>query len=524
MTASNAIALPAAATTKPPATYWLTRFVLLRLLGAVYAVAFLVAANQIVPLVGAHGLTPMGTEIDEMKNSAGLLGGFISWPSLFWFGHSDAVLQVVAWFGFALSCVVIAGFANAILMTVLWMIYMSYVHLGGLWYGYGWEIQLLETGFLGIFLCPLWDARPFSRYAPPIAILWLYRWLIFRIMLGAGLIKIRGDEAWRDLTALYYHFETQPIPNGLSRWFHFLPKVLLRIGVGFNHAAELGAPWLVFWPRVVRHCAGSIIISFQLVLIFSGNLSFLNWLTIVPALACFDDGFWRKVLPKILVRQAEAAAACAEPSPVMQKTSWAVAGLVALLSIPVVANLVSPNQAMNTSFDPLDLVNTYGAFGTVGRERMNVIVEGTDAAVPDEHAVWKPYPYKGLPVDVMKRPPQIAPYQLRLDWQMWFAAMGSVQQYPFTINLVWKLLHNDPGTLSLFAGNPFPGQPPRFIRLHLYKYHFAPPGNAEGSYWTREDVGDWLPPLSADNPSLQYELIQEKLLPPIPADLPPGQY
>jgi len=498
--------------------------VLLRLLGAVYAVAFLVAANQIVPLDGAHGLTPMSREIDAMKNSSGGLGAFFQWPSLFWFGHSDTLLQATAWIGFALSCIVVAGFANAILMTLLWLLYMSFVHLGGLWYGYGWEIQLLETGFLGIFLCPLWDARPFSRREPPVAILWLYRWLIFRIMLGAGLIKIRGDEAWRDLTALYYHFETQPIPNGLSRSFHFLPKVLLRIGTGFNHVAELGAPWLVFWPRLVRHCAGVIIIAFQLTLIFSGNLSFLNWLTIVPALACFDDSFWRKILPKPLVRRAETAAAYTQPSPAMQKTSWAVAALVAFLSISVVANLVSPHQAMNTSFDPLDLVNTYGAFGTVGRERLNLIVEGTDSAIPDDHADWKPYPYKGLPVDVMQRPPQIAPYQLRLDWQMWFAAMGNVQQYPFTLNLVWKLLHNDPATLSLFASNPFPDKPPHFIRLRLYKYKFAPPGNAEGHYWNREVVGDWLQPLSADNPALQFELIQEKLLPALPKDLPPGQY
>jgi hypothetical protein len=170
------------------------------------------------------------------------------------------------------------------------------------------------------------------------------------------------------------------------------------------------------------------------------------------------------------------------------------------------------------------LVNTYGAFGTVGRERLNLIVEGTDSAIPDDHADWKPYPYKGLPVDVMQRPPQIAPYQLRLDWQMWFAAMGNVQQYPFTLNLVWKLLHNDPATLSLFASNPFPDKPPHFIRLRLYKYKFAPPGNAEGHYWNREVVGDWLQPLSADNPALQFELIQEKLLPALPKDLPPGQY
>ncbi len=502
---------------RPPATYWLTRFVLLRLLGAVYAVAFLVAANQNLPLIGAQGLTPLAPLVDAAISQQGTWALFLKVPSLFWFNHSDAMLQGMAWAGFALACVVVAGYANALIMLALWAIYMSFVHLGLEWYGYGWEIQLLETGFLAVFLCPLWDACPFPRRAPPTVVLWLFRWLAFRIMLGAGLIKLRGDPVWRDFTALYYHFETQPIPNGLSRWFHFLPPLVLRVGVGLNHVAELVAPWFVFWPRLARHLAGAFIVVFQFTLILSGNLSFLNWLTIVSALACFDDSVWRRILPRVLTRRAEAAAVSAVPCASMQWVAWTYAGIVAFLSYPVVVNLASPQQQMNNSFDPLGLVNTYGAFGTVGKERLNVVFEGTDDLVPDENALWKPYPYKGLPVDVMKRPPQIAPYQLRLDWQMWFAAMSSPGQYPFTINVVWKLLHNDLGTLSLFADNPFPGQPPRFVRARLYKYSFAPPGNPAGAYWTREDRGNWLPPLAADNPSLQAELARRHWLDAAPA-------
>ena len=157
---------------------------------------------------------------------------------------------------------------------------------------------------------------------------------------------------------------------------------------------------------------------------------------------------------------------------------------------------------MNTSFDPLDLVNTYGAFGTVGRERLNVVFEGTDAALPDAGAVWKAYPYCALPVELNRMPPQIAPYQPRLDWQMWFAAMSTADQYPWTLHLVWKLLHNDPGALSLFGGNPFPNQPPRYIRAVLYRYEFVRPGNPEGNWWKREELGLWLPPLSADDARL----------------------
>jgi len=282
----------------PAESYWLTRFVILRLLGVIYAVAFLVAAQQILPLIGSHGLTPVDLFLPRVTAGTGsTMQGFLAMPSLFWFGHDDQTLVVTAWVGFGLSLVVVLGYANALLLAVLWALYMSFVHVGQDWYGYGWEIQLLETGFLAIFLCPLLDGRPFPRRAPPVAIIWLFRWLVFRIMFGAGLIKIRGDSAWRDLTALYYHFETQPLPGPLSRWFHFLPRMVLQVGCGFNHLAELVAPWFVFWPRIGRRIAGAVIVLFQITIILSGNLSFLNWLTIVPALACFDDAVWRRVLP-----------------------------------------------------------------------------------------------------------------------------------------------------------------------------------------------------------------------------------
>ncbi|MDB5110634.1 MAG: lipase maturation factor family protein, partial [Mucilaginibacter sp.] len=304
-------------------------------------------------------------------------------------------------------------------------------------------------------------------------------------------------------------FETQPIPGPLSRWLHFLPRIVLKIGVWFNWLAELAAPWFVFGPRLARHIAGVVIVLFQVTLIFSGNLSFLNWLTIIPALACFDDSFWSKLLPRTLVRKAKVAADRAEPSQPMLTTAWIVTGLVALLSIQPALNILSTGQVMNTSFDPLDLVNTYGAFGSVGQQRTNVVFEGTMDENPDDKANWKPYIYKGLPVSLNERPPQIAPYQLRLDWQMWFAAMSSADQYPWTFNLVWKLLHNDPGAVGLFAGNPFPGKPPRFIRAVLYHYTFAKPGNPQGLWWTREPLGPWMPVLSADDPRLikflQYE-------------------
>lgn len=481
-------------------TYWLTRFMILRLLGIVYAIGFLIAINQIIPLLGSDGLTPAGISLNLISRSLGSdFAGFMRLPSLFWVSHTDTTFVTVAWIGLILSLVVVAGYANALLLFVLWFLYISFVHTGMEWYGYGWEIQLTETGFLAIFLCPLLDMRSFPKREPPFPIIVLFRWLVCRLMLGAGLIKIRGDEIWRNATALYYHFETQPIPGPLSRWFHFLPHTFLKIGVWFNWLAELVAPLFVFWPRFARHIAGVIIVLFQINLILSGNLSFLNWLSIIPALACFDDGFWSKLLPRRLVRKAATAALYAKPSKPMLATVWVVTVIVAILSFQPVVNMLSSQQIMNTSFDPFDLVNTYGAFGTVGTERLNVVFEGTTDNDTTDNASWKPYIYKGLPVELDKRPPQIAPYQLRLDWQMWFASMSSPEEYPWTYNLMWKLLHNDANAVSLFAGNPFPDKPPRYIRAVLYRYSFVKPGNPHGLWWNRERLNIWIPPLSASD-------------------------
>jgi len=484
--------------------YWLTRFVLLRLLGFVYFVAFLCLAQQLLPLLGHDGLTPVPLFLHRLEAHLGSRrAAVLEFPSLFWLDASDGFMLAMAWLGAGLSLVVLAGFANALLMAVLWALYLSFVHIGQRWYGYGWEIQLLETGFLAVFLCPLLDPRPFPRRPPPAAVLWLYRWLIFRIMLGAALIKLRGDSCWRDLTCLYYHYETQPLPNPLSRWLHFQPHWFQKGGVLFNYLAELVAPWFAFWPRAARHIAGGVLLAFQVSLILSGNLSFLNWLTIVPIVACFDDALLRRVLPRPLVARAERAAAEARPSRAHQVAAAALVVLVGVLSIDPVRNLLSQHQMMNTSFNRLELVNTYGAFGSVGRLRPEIVFEGTSDETITAETRWREYEFKCKPGDVMRRPCVIAPYQERIDWQLWFAAMSTPEGYPWTLHLVWKLLHNDQGALSLLAGNPFPEAPPRHIRARLYRYEFVPPDDPSRAWWKRTLVREWLPPLSADDPRLR---------------------
>jgi len=273
--------------------------------------------------------------------------------------------------------------------------------------------------------------------------------------------------------------------------------------VVWNHVCELAAPWLGFGPKHLRHLAGVLMVTFQIILILSGNLSFLNYLTIVPMIACFDDSLLRRLLPGALVRRADRAAARAESSPAQSIVVGLLVLAVTLLSYYPVRNLMSSRQAMNTSFNRLNLVNTYGAFGSVGKERHEIVFEGTDDAAITDSSVWKEYEFKAKPGDPARRPAIVAPYQPRIDWQIWFAAMSLPDRYPWTVHLVWKLLHGDAGALSLLANNPFLDHPPRFIRARYYRYEFAPPGNPEGLYWRRTLLGVWIPPLSAGDPRLQ---------------------
>ncbi len=274
---------------------------------------------------------------------------------------------------------------------------------------------------------------------------------------------------------------------------HFAPTWVHHAGVVFNHVCELFLPIFLFAPRRVRHLAALPLVGFQLFLIASGNLSFLNWLTIVPILAAFDDGAWRRVLPRRLI--AAAARVTLPPTRAARGTAIAFACGVGLLSVNVVENLLSPAQEMNRSYDPFDLVNTYGAFGSVGETRNEIVFEGTA-----DGTTWKEYEFPCKPGDPARRPCIVSPYQPRLDWQMWFAAMGGPDDAPWTLHLVWKLLHNDRRVLGLLGNDPFPDAPPLQIRARLYAYRFAPPGAK--AWWQREFVEEWLPPLGADDPRL----------------------
>jgi hypothetical protein len=487
--------------------YQLTRFLMLRLLGLVYLVAFANFFWQGPALIGHDGLLPADLYLQELAQAHGSpAAAFWKAPTLFWLGCSDGALALVGWLGVALSAVVLLGCTHAAVMAALWALYLSVTQVGQLFWGFGWEALLRETGFLAIFLCPLTSLRPFPSRQPPPHVIWLFRWLTLRLMLGSGFIKLRSDPCWQDLTCLDFHFLTQPLPNPLSPLFHFAPGWVHVLGALFTFSAELVAPLGAFGPRAVRRVCGAVMVAFQLTLMLSGNEAFQNWLSLVPILACFDDAALSRLVP---ARWRPAVAARAEPAaaPLSTAQRWVgrvLCTLVGMLSVLPALNLLSPHQRMNASYEPFGLVNSYGAFGGVGRDRHEIVLEGTSG--PADGADWRAYQLPCQPGDPDRRPCTVSPYHHRLDWQIWFAAMSTAdQQKPWLWRFVWKLLHNDPGALGLLDRNPFPDQPPRFIRARLYRYQLTPPGDP--AWWRRELVGEWLPPLSAEDPRF-HDLVE----------------
>jgi hypothetical protein len=463
-----------------------------RALAAIYLIAFIAAIKQFPALLGERGLLPTPVFTKHVS--------FAEAPSIFHFRYSDSFFKVLAWSGVVISLLILFSvsdlfpwWCSIVLWLWLWVVYLSIVNVGQQFYSFGWESMLLEAGFFAAFLGP-------GSMVPQAIPLLVLRWMLFRVEFGAGLIKLRHDECWRDLTCLYYHHETQPLPNRLSIYFHRLPKRIHRYGVAFSHFVQVIVPWGLFAPQPISSIAGALIISHQLLLIVSGNYAWLNWLTVCLGITAFSDQFVGFLVPSL-------TSAGLLQYPVIYQTGMsALLAIAVLLSVQPALNLFSKNQLMNFSYNPLHLINAYGAFGTVSRERFEVIIEGTTDPFVSSQTEWKEYEFKAKPGDVNRPPPQVAPYHLRLDWLMWFipfsvARLGkqiAVSGYQlWFIRFIEKLLAADPQTLRLLRFNPFPGETPIYIRARYYLYRFASKTERKetGAWWTRELIGDYLPPV-----------------------------
>jgi len=458
------------------------RQVLQRGIAAVYLVAFISTANQFPALLGDHGLLPVPAYLQNAYARRS--------PTLFRWGYSDRLLRLVAGGGALVSALLVAGLPQSgppwlpmLAFLLVWALYQSIVNVGQTFYGFGWESLLIEAGFLAAFLGS-------DEVAPPLPVLLLFAWLVFRLEFGAGMIKMRGDRTWRDLTALYYHHETQPMPNPLSRRAHLSPKWFHRLEVLGNHIVQLGVPFLLFVPQPVASVAALLIVLTQLWLIATGNFAWLNVLTVILAFFVVSDDAVQWLIPS-LPEQARPDA------PI-----WFVVVVLAMTLLQVVLawfparNLFSRRQLMNASFNRWHLQNAYGAFGSVTQQRYEVVVEGSSAEVPSEES-WRAYEFKGKPGDPRRMPRQFAPYHLRLDWLMWFLALGSTDTRWFRVFLV-RLLEADAPTLKLLRVDPFNGEPPRWVRARVYLYRFATSAERRetGQVWMRDEVGSLVRPVS----------------------------
>lgn len=472
--------------------FQLGRSIFQRSLAALYLIAFIVALNQFPALLGEHGFLPVPEFIRNVP--------FKTAPGLFYLSYSDRFFTVIAWVGITLSSIALVGlpekgawWVSTIVWLTLWVLYLSIVNVGRVFYSFGWETMLLEAGFFTAFLGP-------TRLMPSVIPILILRWMLFRVELGSGLIKLRGDECWRNLTCLYYHYETQPIPNPFSWYFHYLPKFVHMFGALFSHFVQLIAPFGLFAPQGVAAVAGGLIIFHQLMLIVSGNYSWLNWLTVVLGIIAFSDSILKRILPLDL-------SAAGARSGFYNQVLYALAAVTLFLSIQPTLNFFSTRQLMNSSFNPVHLVNVYGAFGTVTKERYEIVLEGTDDTVLSPATKWKEYEFKGKPGDVNRRPPQLAPYHLRLDWLMWFLPFHVQVTESGILNLgyeLWflrfaqKLLEGDHMTLKLLRVSPFADRPPRFVRALFYRYQFTDGEERRktGAWWKRTLVDEYLPPMT----------------------------
>ncbi|HEX7133694.1 MAG TPA: lipase maturation factor family protein [Iamia sp.] len=459
---------------------WLGRLLFQRGLAGIYVLAFLGSALQFRALLGDRGIMPIRRYVAAVP--------FRRAPSLFHLAYSDGLFAAVSWLGVAVSAALLLGLGDIVplpatmaLWAIPWALYLSIVNVGQRWYSFGWEVLLCEAGFLAIFLGP-------ADMAPPVLVLWLLRWLLLRLELGAGLIKLRGDPCWRDLTCLRYHHETQPLPGPLSWWFHRLPDGLHRVEVAANHVTQLVAPLFLLAPQPYAGVAALVMVVTQLWLMISGNFAWLNAVTIVIALPALGGWLLGPIVPVD-------PPALADPPVWHAATVLALTAVVVALSARPVRNLVAPRgrQKMNASFDPLRLVNTYGAFGSITRERREIVIEGRRH--PDDD--WQEYAFKAKPGDPLRRPRQVAPYHLRLDWLMWFAALAPSQHERWLRPLLVRLLRADPDVRRLLGHDPFGDDPPRWVRARMYRYRFTTRAERRdtGAWWVRTPVGIVIRPI-----------------------------
>jgi predicted DCC family thiol-disulfide oxidoreductase YuxK len=463
-----------------PARFAATQWVFLRSLAVIYAVAFGSLAVQVKGLIGERGISPAQAYLAAVAQQTGGAHWLIL-PTLFWFDSSDRALTFVCWAGVALAAVLFIGRLEKLMLVLLFALYLSLCSVGQEFLGFQWDALLTETGFLAIFLG---RARIVD---------WLFRWLAFRLTFLSGAVKlISGDLTWRRFTALDYHFHTQPLPTVIAWYVDKLPRGVLHVSTLLVLVIEVGAPFLFFMPRRVRHFGAWSMIGLQTLIFLTGNYTFFNLLTVAVCLFLFDDRELARFAPRRVRGRV------VEPLHRVQRVLVAaLAGIVVLLGVgrlieSFTGDAPEPLKLLVRVSSPFAIVNSYGLFAVMTTTRPEIIVEGSRDG---DH--WIPYVFRYKPGPLDRAPRWVQPFQPRLDWQMWFAALGNYRQNLWFVGFAVRLLQGSKDVEGLLESNPFPEHPPQYIRAMVFDYSFTDleTRRKTGAWWKREPLGVYLPPV-----------------------------
>jgi predicted DCC family thiol-disulfide oxidoreductase YuxK len=465
-----------------PPRYDLASFLFLRLFGLIYLAAFTSFGVQALGLIGSHGILPLAELVEIIGGRAGWERFFVM-PMLFWISAGDFAIQAVCWAGAGFSLLLIFNVLPRLSLFLLCVLYLSLLYGGQTFMSFQWDTFLLETGFLALLMS-------FAR-APGI---WLLRWLLFRFMFMSGMVKLlSADPNWWNLSALQFHFFTQPLPTPLA-WYaaHFAPS-LLKFANGGLFVVELALPFLIFFPRRLRFLAALGILLLQSCILITGNYNWFNLQTMLLCLLLLDDAALQKILPQRLIKVLSAGA--------QERATKTVSRLVGALGLLLVfTSLVQMDirfggsppavmREMDQLIEPMRLVSSYGLFAVMTTQREEIVIEGSQDGVE-----WREYEFRYKPGDLSRRPLWNIPHQPRLDWQMWFAALDDPRNVRWFPRFLERLLENEPAVTALLEKNPFADQPPQYIRAQFYDYTFSSvEERSQGLWWRRRAVGLYFP-------------------------------
>ena len=439
-----------------PLAFQRIQWLFLKLLAAIYLIAFASFGVQAIGLIGSKGILPA--------------------ESLLWWKASDTAIRAVCAGGVLMSLVLMAGYFRRVCLAVLFVLYLALCNAGADFMSFQWDALLLESGFLALFL------------GDSTITVWLYRWLLFRLVFLSGAAKLlSGDESWRNLTALGYHYLTQPLPNPVAWYMYQLPDWFQRGSTAVALFIELVVPFLIFTPRRTRFAAGWALIGLQALILLTGNYTFFNLLSIALCLFLFDDGLLRR--PRNVRAMRGPARWLLIPAALVLAMVGGFALQERLTRVRLVPEIVE-------WFERYQIVNSYGLFAVMTTSRAEILIQGSD-----DGETWHDYEFKYKPGDLRHAPPWVAPHQPRLDWQMWFAALGSYRSNPWVLSFLYRLLEGSPPVLGLLERNPFPDHPPKYVRALIGRYQFT--GFQErrqtGNWWKREPPAVYVRPVTLES-------------------------